>query len=154
MRRIWRMGKWIKASFLTNNRYDPVTGCWNWTGARLRGGYGQFRYMCRKQQVHRVSAHIYLGFDLRSKLFVCHHCDNPACFNPKHLFIGTHRDNMRDALNKGRLVSNLIALIEERKQRTHCHKGHPYSGENLWIDKKGHRRCRACLRQCRLPKHV
>jgi hypothetical protein len=52
--------------------------------------------------VHRLSAHAFLGFDLRSCLFVCHKCDNPPCFNPNHLFVGTNADNLRDMASKGR----------------------------------------------------
>ena len=135
-----------KVSFITHNDYDPETRCWNWTAGRDRAGYGHLRYMGRREQVHRVSAHIYLGFDLASNLCVCHRCDNPSCFNPKHLFIGTYSDNVRDALRKGRFISGLAGLIAERRQRTHCTRGHLYSEENVWLDKKGRRHCRICMR--------
>lgn len=46
---------------------------------------------------------------------VCHHCDNPVCTNPDHLFLGTHADNMKDMARKGRGFL----------KRTHCKRGHP-----------------------------
>jgi hypothetical protein len=90
-------------AFWTHNRFDPVTGCWNWTGAHNGGGYGHKYHNGRQERVHRLAAHFYLGFDLKSSLQVLHRCDNPACFNPKHLFIGTQLENMKDCVEKGRL---------------------------------------------------
>jgi hypothetical protein len=125
-----------KVSFLTNNRYDLQTGCWNWTGARSGGGYGEMDYLGRKEKIHRLSAHFYLGFDLNSPLQILHRCDNPSCFNPKHLFAGTQIDNMQDCISKGRFY---------QLGRTHCPKGHPYSGHNLIHRGDGGRDCRACM---------
>jgi len=87
---------------LLNNHYDPKTGCWNWTASKQKG-YGVMRYLGRAEMVHRISAHCFLRFDLRSPLKVLHKCDNKACFNPKHLFIGTQKDNIHDAIQKGRM---------------------------------------------------
>lgn len=127
-------------SFWTHNRFDPVTGCWNWTGALNSAGYGQKQYLGKVQLVHRLSAHFYLKFDLHSKALVCHHCDNPSCFNPKHLFIGNNSLNILDCVAKGRKNSYQARL-------THCPKGHPYSGDNLGIIKStGFRKCKICSR--------
>lgn len=128
-----------RVSFWTTIRYDATTGCWNWTGCRSSNGYGQMRYMGRMVSVHRLSAHFYLKLSLESELEVLHRCDNPGCFNPKHLFIGTQSDNIRDAFQKSRKTSPQIV-------KTHCPKGHPYSGSNLRIRIKNGSTGRVCKR--------
>jgi hypothetical protein len=79
--------------------------CWEWTGAKYRGGYGHFgRRKNNKwvmEKAHRYSMEYYNGaFD--PSLVVCHKCDNPGCVNPKHLFTGTQKDNIRDKIQKGK----------------------------------------------------
>jgi hypothetical protein len=60
-------------------------------------------YLTRKKYyVHRLAAHLWLGLDLDSRVCVLHRCDNPPCFNPDHLFLGTQSDNLRDSISKGR----------------------------------------------------
>jgi hypothetical protein len=80
-------------------------GCWQWTGTTASNGYGIIRVKGKQQGAHRVSMMLYRSFDLESPLFVCHHCDNPGCVNPDHLFIGTALDNQRDRIRKGRSSS-------------------------------------------------
>src|SRR6185436_9566237 len=58
----------------------------------------------RRVYVHRLAAHLFLGFDLDSPLFVLHYCDTPRCFRPEHLFTGTAQDNIRDCIAKGRFI--------------------------------------------------
>ena len=83
--------------------------CWPWTGSKMGKGYGAFDIWrgAGRQRVrtssHRLSFKIAFGpFDER--LHVLHCCDNPACVNPSHLFLGTNLDNIHDAMSKGRVA--------------------------------------------------
>lgn len=69
--------------------------CWIWTAYRLPDGYGQFRIEGRTVRAHRFSYELSVG-PIPNGLCVLHHCDNPPCVNPAHLWIGTQIDNLRD----------------------------------------------------------
>lgn len=77
--------------------------CWLWTGTRHNWGYGMFTEPRTKKRfgAHRAAYAEKVG-PIPPGMFVCHSCDVPACVNPAHLFLGTHVDNMRDMVAKGR----------------------------------------------------
>lgn len=82
---------------------DDPDGCWTWTGARVRG-YGQFQVRRgTTRRAHRVSWELANGA-IPDDLYVLHRCDNRGCVRPDHLFLGDHLDNMRDAVQKGRMT--------------------------------------------------
>ena len=76
--------------------------CWIWKGARNSGGYGHLTISGVTRTANRVSWEEHEG-PIPEGLYVLHRCDNRACINPKHLFLGTAKDNTQDAISKGRL---------------------------------------------------
>lgn len=98
----------------------PSTGCRLWVKATAAGGYGQFSWKDRLRLAHRAAYELAHGL-IPSGMVVCHKCDVPACINPDHLFLGTHVDNMRDAVAKGRAVRGArhpLAKITESDARS------------------------------------
>jgi hypothetical protein len=117
--------------------------CWIWTGSTNRRGYGWFHAGSRDERrglkPHRLSYEMHHCVEVPSDLDVMHSCDNRLCVNPAHLSVGTRADNMQDAASKGRVCT----IGKSRK--THCPRGHPLSGPNLYLTKLGHRKCRQCI---------
>ena len=82
-------------------------GCWPWRGGRTSYGYGSV-YLSESKSTdlaHRVSWMTHNNRRLRKQECVCHHCDNPICCNPRHLFVGDRAANNRDKTSKGRNVT-------------------------------------------------
>lgn len=75
--------------------------CWLWTAGKDSFGYGLLYVGGRKQRAPRLSYEINVG-PAPSDMWVLHHCDNPSCVNPAHLWLGTCADNVYDRQAKGR----------------------------------------------------
>ncbi len=82
-------------------RVDKTPGCWIWISAKDGDGYAHFMLNSTRIKAHRFSYELAYG-PIPAGLLVCHHCDNPLCVRPDHLFVGTHSDNHRDMHAKGR----------------------------------------------------
>ena len=76
--------------------------CWPWRGALHEQGYGQLTVAKRPLKAHRVAYVLHSGADPDPMLRICHSCDNPRCCNPDHLWLGTQKQNVRDAMDKAR----------------------------------------------------
>jgi hypothetical protein len=102
-------------------------GCWEWSKCRGVSGYGRIQINQKSVEAHRFSYEMHYG-PIPEGMCVCHHCDNPACVRPDHLFLGTHGDNANDKINKGRqpageqlpqtkLTDSQVCLIREMCRR-------------------------------------
>jgi Predicted transcriptional regulators len=94
-------GKDLETSFLY--RVDKTPSCWLWQGSLTALGYGRLHHDGTRRPAHRLSWELYRG-TIPKELHVLHKCDVRNCVNPTHLFLGTHLDNMRDCVSKGRHV--------------------------------------------------
>ena len=85
------------------NKTNKTIDCWNWSGGTNKGGYGLFSIKHKMFLVHRISFKLFIG-EIPEKMQVNHTCDNTLCINPKHLWLGTQKDNMDDKKKKGRAI--------------------------------------------------
>ena len=115
------------------DRSGGPDACWPWLAASSNG-YGAVSYEGRMSPSHRVAYTLLVG-PIPEGLVIDHLCRNPPCQNPKHLEPVTQAENVRRG-DSGKMWA----------AKTHCPRGHPYSGENLYITITGGRACRICGR--------
>jgi hypothetical protein len=87
--------------FIKKRVFCNENGCWEWQGAKHKQGYGNVRYSGKTWLAHRLSWKIFNG-EIPVNAKVCHKCDVMSCCNPNHLFLGTQKDNVDDAIKKQR----------------------------------------------------
>jgi hypothetical protein len=105
--------------------------CWLWTGHTSKDGYGYFQEASRTPvTAHRFSYKAFVG-DIPAGLEIDHTCRVRHCVNPEHLEVVTHDENMR------------------RARRVECRRGHPYTGNNFFVNKAGDRVCKICTEMMR-----
>lgn len=95
---LWRFWKNVDRD---EGPIHPVYGqCWQWIGSRSPRGYGQIASGKKHYRAHRWAYQEFVG--PLDNMLVCHHCDNPSCVNPAHLFLGMQLDNQKDMTEKNR----------------------------------------------------
>lgn len=90
----------IKIFWTWVDRSADPDACWEWQGERDKKGYGKFSCL-GESKAFRIAYRLIKG-DIQPGMVIMHSCDNPPCCNPDHLSEGTHLDNMRDKIAKGR----------------------------------------------------
>lgn len=124
---------------MTNNQSKPRGECIEWTGMINPSGYGMLNIKGISIGAHRISWALASGRAPKKGMDICHKCDNRKCINPEHLFEGTRKENMQDALHKGRLVA-------PNRGKQFCIRGHEFTEENTYIRTSGKRACKECHR--------
>lgn len=90
--------------FMSKVQPEPNTGCWFWDKSLNPAGYGKIVFNGLSGKIwlaHRASYELFKG-EIPKGLHVLHKCDQPACVNPDHLWLGTNEENIQDRINKGR----------------------------------------------------
>jgi len=96
--------------------------CWEWKRSLTTEGYGQFGVSGRMIGAHRVAWELTNGL-ISKGMLILHDCDNKKCCNPKHLYLGTHCNNMTDAVSRGFQGGRQAILNKEKVQRVKDLKG-------------------------------
>ena len=125
------------------SKVEVSDGCWNWTAGKFKAGYGAFSVKGKLLKAHRYSWTLFNG-EIPEGVLICHHCDNPSCVRPDHLYAGDSQSNVDDKMRRGRHV----ALPGEKngmwgKRKTHCKNGHELTEENVYMN-RGQRHCAVC----------
>lgn len=128
--------KFTPGKFFARVRRGDKSDCWEWQGPPDNDGYGNVMAYSKHWKAHRLAWVLSVG-DIPAGRIICHSCDNRACCNPDHLWLGTQLQNIADRDLKGRHAGSKIR---------NCPQRHAYTNENTRTDKNGKRHCRACER--------
>lgn len=118
-------------------KVEETEGCWNWTGATTRDGYGRFRVDGREIMAARFAYEEEYG-PLDPGLRIGRACENPACVRPDHLYAATNKELTLEGM--GPTANNAV--------KTMCKHGHELTGYNLYVAPgSGQRKCRTCMEE-------
>lgn len=129
------MDESAEARILAKTEIKDPAGCWIWKGRKNDDGYGRIVFKRKQRYLHRFVYEHVIG-PIPEGLELDHLCRNRACINPLHVTPVTHREN----------VLRGVSPAARHAKKTHCPKGHAYSGSNLYTRPDGARICRACTR--------
>lgn len=139
-------------------RVNQNGNCWLWIPSTAGRGYGLFRATHNQQRyhirAHRAAFMLHHNIAIPQGYYVCHHCDNPTCVRPDHLFLGLPKDNSGDMARKNRsprqlgsahgqskLTETDVAIIKKRPKRgesaVYIEKDFPVSRRMIDFIKKG-----------------
>lgn len=136
--------KYLKiAESRLHKRSRKLGMCLIYTGALTSKGYGSIKIRGKVFAAHRLSYEVNNGKIPRG-LFVLHSCDRRPCIEPKHLRVGTYKDNSEDMWRR---LRNKNSPAYKNKMKTHCRYGHRFTKENTIVPYLGARNCRECHRR-------
>jgi len=127
------MRKSVRERLFANALINRETGCWEWSAAKDRYGYGRFKIGRKKVKPHRVAYELVMG-SIPEGLQLDHLCRVRHCINPAHL------EPVTNTVNSLRGTSPMAV----NAAKTHCPAGHEYTPENTYLRAKGWRACRKC----------
>ena len=132
--RRWSDGRNKIQQALLAKRFVNSRGCWVWKGGVVTDGYGRIRVSGRSLGVHRAA---FWAFKRKwpGKKLVLHKCDNPPCFNPEHLMLGTALENVKQAFERGGRKPAGYKKV--------CLRGHRFTESNTYLY-RGIKQCKKC----------
>jgi hypothetical protein len=125
------------------NKHGPIPEhrpdlgpCWLWLSVKTENGYGRFKLNGKMVPAYRVAYELLAG-PIPQGLTLDHLCRVPACVRPSHLEPVTTREN----------ILRGVGVTARNAIKTHCANGHLFDEANTYIDAKGARVCRTCIRE-------
>lgn len=105
-----REGFWLMV-----DKGNGPSGCWPYRGTLSTGGYGLYALSGIREAAHRLAWRLSRRRPVPKRAYICHHCDNPPCCNPRHIYAGTAKSNYRDSVLRGRAAAHIKINAEQAR---------------------------------------